>query len=105
MSLFQCGSCGCRENTALSCQGFRGIDECFDWTGIEELRGKRICSACGPTKHADGTPTEYGTWHGQFRRMFLPKGMFVTNRVGNLVHKETGDEDCAKYEIQEQSHD
>ena len=59
-----------------------------------------LCSACGPSKCSDGTDSEYGEWHNQFPRTFLPKGMFVTNLVGNLAHKETGDEDFRKYEIE-----
>lgn len=60
-----------------------------------------ICSACGPVKHRDGTPTEYGKWHGQFERVFLPLGMFETNRVGNLAHKETGDDNVRAYALVE----
>ena len=69
----------------------------FDWTGIEELKGKSLCSACGPTRYRDGTITEYGKWHDRFERVFLPKGMFKTNRVGNLEHIESGSEDIRKY--------
>lgn len=101
MSLFQCENCGCCENTALSFQGFRGIESSFDWTGIEHLRGKKICSACGPSKYRDGTPAETGVWHGQFDRVFLPMGMFTTNKVGNLAHKDTGDENYRDYELVE----
>jgi hypothetical protein len=99
MSLFQCEECGCCENTALSAQGFRVLSDCFDWTGIEHKKGKLLCSACGPTKYSDGTETEYGKWHDEFERVFLPMGMFKTNRVGNLSHIETGDEDFRKYAI------
>lgn len=97
MSLFQCENCGCCENTALSSQGF-ALHECFDWTGLEALEGKRLCSACGPAKYSDGTPTRYGgKWHGKFARVFLPKGMFRTARNGNLEHVENGDQDFRKY--------
>ena len=99
MSLFQCENYGCVENTAVSAQGFKFITEIFDWTGIEHLKGKRICSACGPTKYSSGNPTEYGEWHGRFKRTYLPKGMFKTNKVGNLEHIETGSENYAEYEI------
>lgn len=47
-------------------------------------------------------PTEYGKWHGKFPRVFLPLGMFVTNRVGNLAHKDTGDENFRAYAIDQQ---
>lgn len=99
MSLFQCEVCGCCENTALSCQGFKGITECFDWSYAPEREGKRICSACGPTHYRSGKPSEYGKWHDRFPRLFLQKGMFVTNGRGNLAHKETGDENIAAYAI------
>lgn len=100
MSLFQCDVCGCCENTALSCQGFKGITECFDWDYAPERKGLRICSACGPAKHKGGTPSEFGKWHGQFDRVFLPKGQFHTNRRGNLEHTETGREDFRSFAIE-----
>lgn len=85
MSLFQCQHCGCKENTALACQGCNEFAETFfDWTGFEDRRGKKLCSACAPTKYDDGTPSCLGKWHGQFERVFLPMGMYRTNRVGNL---------------------
>jgi len=100
MSLFQCEECGCVENTALACQGIGAFAaKWFDWTGIERRKGKKLCSACAPTKHSDGTPTEYGKWHGRFKRTFLPMGMFKTNKVGNLEHIETGDENYHQYAI------
>lgn len=72
----------------------------FDWSGIESREGKKVCSACGPTKYSCGKPTEFGVWHDRFKRTFLPLGMFKTNSVGNLEHIETGDEKYGKYEIQ-----
>jgi hypothetical protein len=96
MSLFQCQRCGCAENTALSSQGM-AWPENFDWTGIEDRKGLKLCSACGPTKYSDGTATEYGKWHGRFVRTFLPLGMFRTNKGGNLAHVETGDENYRAY--------
>lgn len=73
MSLYQCEECGGRENTAL---------------GAYWGRDRKLCSECGK-----------GEWHGKFRKLLLPKGMFVTNRQGNLAHKETGETDLVKYEI------
>jgi len=99
MSLFQCEKCGCCENTALACQGFKDITDCFDWTGMEEDEGKLLCSACGPTKYNDGTKTKYGEWHGKFDRTYLPLGEFKTNGEGNLMRIESGDTDFRKYEI------
>ena len=98
MSLFQCGHCGCCENTALSSQGFSWA-ELFDWSGIEDRRGKRLCSACGPSKFRDGVKADGGQWHEQFDRVFLPMGMFRTALNGNLEHVENGDQDFRKYAI------
>jgi len=100
VSLFQCELCGCCENTALSGQGCTGFAETFyDWTGIEDRKGKKLCSVCAPTRYADGTPTEFGRWHNRFPRTFLPPGMFRTSREGNLEHIESGDQDFEKYAI------
>lgn len=98
MSLFQCQSCGCCENTALASHGFTPpFDKYFDWTGMEEKRGMRLCSACGPTKYSNGKSTEFGVWHGHFKREFLPMGMFRTASNGNLEHINTGEQNYHKY--------
>ena len=100
MSLFQCENCGCCENTALSSQGFNGIfADFFDWSYAPERKGMKLCSACGPVKYKDGEPSEYGKWHGKFDRVFLPRGEFFTNGVGNLEHRETGSEDLQTFAI------
>lgn len=78
MSLFQCEKCGGRENTALCDVHYRRFK------GLPAL-----CSACEPG----------GKWHGHFGQVFLPKGMFVTNRKGTLEHKITADTDYRKYAI------
>ncbi|MDA8485113.1 hypothetical protein NNO07_18765 [Pseudomonas resinovorans] len=103
MSLFQCEVCGCCENTALSFQGCSFV-EVYDWSYAPERQGKRLCSVCGPLKYRDGTSTGLGQWHGEFRRVFLPLGMFVTNQRGNLAHKDTGDENYRAYAIEDPSH-
>ena len=36
-----------------------------------------------------------GLWHGEFERIFLPKGQFFTNRDGNLAHKQTKSTDIS----------
>ncbi|TCD20943.1 hypothetical protein E0D81_09020 [Lelliottia amnigena] len=101
MSLFQCENCGCCENTALSSQGFNGFfEKLYDWSYAPERKGMKLCSACGPVKYSDGDETEYGDWHGKFDRTYLPKGMFFTNRVGNLEHKETGSDDFRMYALE-----
>lgn len=99
MSLFQCEACGCCENTALSCQGFHWMAELFDWSYAPEREGKKLCSACGPAHYKSGKPSEWGSWHGEFDRVFLPLGMFKTNQRGDLAHIETGDSDFRKYAI------
>lgn len=106
MSLFQCDKCGCCENTALSFQGFKEYipeESAFDWRGKEEWKGKKLCCACGPQLFTDGEPTHRGDrWHNRFARVFLPKGKFFTNEEGNLEHKDTGDTDYKKYELDEE---
>jgi len=100
MSLFQCQHCGCCENTALAWQGFRrfGTDD-FDWSGIESRRGMELCSACGPARFIDGGSTDFGKWHDQFDRVYLPMGKFRTARNGNLEHVDTGSHDFMHYAI------
>lgn len=98
MSLFQCSKCGCVENTALSGAGCTWVG-LYDWSGLEEFKGKMLCSACGPTLFENGEPTGYGEWHGEFDRIFLPKGEWTTNKQGNLEHKITGITDYRKDEI------
>lgn len=85
MSLFQCEACGCVENTAL-CN--------YHWRKLKQM--PLVCSACDTDKDIGGE----GKWHGDWERVYLPKGMFVTNREGNLAHKENGDTDFRKYAIQ-----
>ena len=99
MSLFQCEHCGCCENTALAMQGFKGIEDWFDWSGIEERKGKLLCSACGPSRERNGAELPYGKWHGKFDRVFLPIGKFKTDKNGNLEHIETGSTDFRQYAL------
>lgn len=99
MSLFQCEVCGCRENTALSMDGFKGITEFFDWSYAPEREGLLLCSSCGPSHEASGSLSGFGKWHGQFERLFLPLGMFKKGRQGTLVHVETGDENYREHSI------
>jgi len=106
MSLFQCEVCGCCENTALAAQGFKisFMQQLFDWSYAPERKGLLLCSACGPVKYRSGAPTEYGKWHDEFPRNFLPMGQFKTNDRGNLEHIEYGDEDFMAYEIPKPDH-
>jgi hypothetical protein len=99
MSLFQCEHCGCVDNTALCCNGIQGVEDWFDWTGIEGRIGLRLCSACAPPRDCNGKGTGYGVWHNEFDRVFLPKGEFHTNPTGNLARRLDGDTDYKKWEI------
>ena len=67
MPLYKCAKCGCVENTALGLYWTREIMiKDYDWTGLEEYRGKPLCSECAPAKYIDGTPTSFGKWHNRF---------------------------------------
>lgn len=99
MSLYQCEHCGCCENTALGHYWGASDQGSFDWSGMEERAGKRLCSACGPTHYASGERAYCGSWHGRFDRVFLPMGAFKTNQRGNLEHIESGSEDFRKFAI------
>lgn len=99
MSLFQCEWCGCRENTATSNAGGRFGQDSYDWSGKEDRKGLKLCSVCLPTHYQDGEETGFGKWHNMFPRMFLPKGKFFTNDIGNLEHKETGSEKNSEYAL------
>lgn len=102
MSLFQCENCGCVENTALALQGCKMFADDLDWTGIEDRKGKLLCSACAPEKFSDGDSTELGAWHGEFNRIFLPMGEFRTARNGNLEHIKTGATNYRDFALPEQ---
>lgn len=82
MSLYRCESCGCVENTAT---GFFYGREDERWPA--DIRGKALCSACGPSTAPDGTETGYGKWHGLFPRRSA-SGMLV-DQNGCLWRKES----------------
>ena len=63
MSLFQCEKCGAKENTAMVAE-FLGLDDSL------------FCSEC-----------RTGKWHDKNKKIMLPKGEFITDKHGNLVHK------------------
>ena len=83
MPLYRCESCGCVENTATGF--FYGKDEPH-WP--DDVRGKAPCSACGPSREPEGTPTGFGVWHGQFPRRSAV-GMLIDQR-GHLWSKGSG---------------
>lgn len=99
MSLYQCEYCGCMENTALGCFHSRHRVELFKWDGMEDRSGMALCSACGPTRYRSGNKTGFGKWHGEFERIYLPKGQFRTNGKGNLEHIETGDTNIRRFRL------
>lgn len=67
MSLYNCENCGVIENTALGLYWFRHDEE---WP--DDIRGKALCSECAPATYPDGTPTDWGKWHGKFPKEFKP---------------------------------
>ena len=71
MSLFVCSKCHCIENTALCSYHSRKRVELFNWIGLEEYKGKALCSECGPLLYRDGTPTRLGKWHGKFPKQHI----------------------------------
>ena len=91
MSLFQCYECGCYENTA-TCNFWSNMPVEGQWRGVE-AKPWMLCSACDP---------KIRKWHDRFPRLYLPKGMFVTNERGNLAHRETGDENVKAYAIEQE---
>ena len=118
MSLFQCDKCGCVENTACSDGGYmikylitkerkpevyKSYKKVLGLTEEDEF-GK-YCCVCNPVWFADNRQYGIGEnpnkkeWHNKFERIFLPKGEWITNKVGNLEHKITGEQDYYKYVI------
>lgn len=93
MSMFQCEHCGSAENTALCSAHMLFLHSNFDFSGIEDRRGKRLCSACAPSAFSKGGATGYGIWHSKFPRVFLEIGEWMTNRQGNLERKADGETD------------
>lgn len=63
MPLFVCDACETVENTALGHYWNRD-----DARWPPEVRGKALCSACGPTRYPNGSPTGLGRWHDRFTR-------------------------------------
>jgi hypothetical protein len=99
MPLFQCQKCGCVDNSATGHYWRANRVEKYDWTGLEEFKGKILCAVCGPRFYASGAPTEFGVWHKRFKRDFLPLGQFEENSEGGLTNKENGDRNYTQYYI------
>jgi hypothetical protein len=60
MALYVCEDCGCVENTALG--QYWGRETLYP----EPYADRKLCSECGSPTYTDGTPTDFGTWHGRF---------------------------------------
>lgn len=98
--MFQCESCGCAENTHMGLRVCQTLPKIFDWDSSVAKEPMKVCYACAPLLFDTGEKTRYnGEWHDRFPRVFLPKGMFFTNSVGNLEHKETGSIHYQEYAI------
>ena len=99
MSLMQCVKCGCVENTNGTSSALWVMPSIFDWNGLEEFKGKRLCCVCMPLHYSSGEIIEKaGKWHNRFKRVFLPKGDWHTNSDGNLEN-DKGEIDYSEYEI------
>ena len=87
MSIFQCEECGCAENTACGWYQSRNSERVTP----KEFLGRKLCSACAPTEYPSGKSNGFNnTWHGKFKRTFLPHKEFKTNDNGNIEHIESG---------------
>lgn len=91
MSIFQCTKCGSAENTAC----------CNYHYEVAILKVPPKCSACTEIPKTYDNKGAPGEWHDRFPRTFLPKGMFETDRVGNLVHKVNKDS-YHKYKLEKE---
>ena len=53
----------------------------------EEYINKKLCSECGPKTYKNGEPTEYGKWHGIFKKRIFPLNSLYTDKKGNVRRK------------------
>ena len=102
MPLFQCDNCGTIDNTALSECGYEQMNYFLEDPVLinkykkefglkEDEHFGNYCSGCCPLGEQK--------WHGEFDRIYLPKGEFETAPKGNLRHKQTLDEAIEKFAI------
>lgn len=54
----------------------------------KEYLGKKLCSECGPQTFKSGERTEYGKWHGRFKKRIFPLNTLYTDSDGNVRLKE-----------------
>lgn len=84
MSIYQCDTCGCLDNTALTWWCLKCKPDLWHRS---ELNGKALCSACTPKVFKNGDPTGLGKWHGQFERRFFLIGSLYTGPNGGVLKK------------------
>lgn len=89
MPVFKCENCGTIDNTALGHYWSKNRPEWFDWTNIEDRKGKALCCTCAPTKFSDGTKNkDAGMWHNKFEKQhiddFLKKYPDAKDEIINL---------------------
>ena len=82
---FQCVICGCIDDTAYA--PVAADAKYFDWSYAPARNGRRICTACGPSRYSDGSHSEYGRWHGKFDREFVPRGKFISLTIAPKCNK------------------
>ena len=72
MGLFKCAKCGCVDNTALGHFHCRTMVDQYDWTGLEEFKGKALCYECQSTYFSDGTISKKKEgWHNRFPKRHI----------------------------------
>lgn len=67
MSVFKCGECGCKENTAC----------CRAHIQMSENADKLLCSECDP---------KIGKWHNRFKKLPF-EGPYIREHHGSLPTK------------------
>ncbi len=89
MSLFQCDTCGCVENTATSgTYHVRNVERLMP----KKFLGMKLCCVCGPDVWADGSNiSKTGKWHDLFTRKFYPVGTLYTDAQGNVRNIKTNE--------------
>lgn len=115
MSLFQCGKCGCMENTASTNAAYltelftkEDQDKCRQVLGLDKTSELgQYCCVCTPVWFDEHGNKNFGVnpqpkpgqglWHNRFPRIYLPKGEFETAPNGSLRHKQTLETDVKKF--------
>lgn len=69
MPNYKCENCGKESNTAIGLYWLSDHPEYFDWAGIEDRKGKRLCGHCAPQRYEDGKPTPYEERQSRYDKM------------------------------------